>query len=134
MRTEPRSGTGYVARVACTTLSWSLAVCYPQTTPDALPRKPLLSTQTNTHTTGFRPPSQLNLAPNDLELYNIRNDGWCLITLALILLSFTNAVPFSAGSATKATSIPYAKGVVAATVFHHIVRRLHKHKAWFIDG
>ncbi|KAF1938749.1 mannan endo-1,6-alpha-mannosidase DCW1 precursor [Clathrospora elynae] len=68
----------------------------------------------------FRPPSQLNLAPNDLELYNVRNDGWCLITLALILISFTNAVPFSSAPATKLTSIPYAKAVVAATVFHHI--------------
>ncbi|CAO2649955.1 Nn.00g012470.m01.CDS01 [Neocucurbitaria sp. VM-36] len=68
----------------------------------------------------FRPPSQLNLAPNDLELYNVRNDGWCLITLALILISFTNAVPFNSAPATKLTSIPYAKAVVAATVFHHI--------------
>ncbi|CAG5163939.1 uncharacterized protein ALTATR162_LOCUS6581 [Alternaria atra] len=68
----------------------------------------------------FRPPSQLNLAPNDLEVYNVRNDGWCLVTLALILVSFTNAVPFTSAPATKLTSIPYAKAVVAATVFHHI--------------
>ncbi|KAF1846368.1 uncharacterized protein K460DRAFT_367169 [Cucurbitaria berberidis CBS 394.84] len=68
----------------------------------------------------FRPPSQLNLTPNDLELYNVRNDGWCLITLALILISFTNAVPFNSAPATKLTSIPYAKAVVAATVFHHV--------------
>jgi mannan endo-1,6-alpha-mannosidase len=70
-------------------------------------------------TQGFRPPSQLNLAPNDLELYNVRNDGWCLVTLAIILISFTNAVPFSA-PAKNLASIPYAKSVVAATIFHHI--------------
>ncbi|KAH7347070.1 hypothetical protein BKA66DRAFT_477779 [Pyrenochaeta sp. MPI-SDFR-AT-0127] len=80
----------------------------------------------------FRPPSQLNLAPNDLELYNIRNDGWCLITLALILISLTNAVPFASPSSafpstTPSTSpkaasgsTPYAKAVIAATIFHHI--------------
>jgi hypothetical protein len=50
----------------------------------------------------------------------VRNDGWCLVTLALILVSFTNAVPFTSAPATKLTSIPYAKAVVAATVFHHI--------------
>ena len=50
----------------------------------------------------------------------MRNDGWCLVTLALILVSFTNAVPFSSAPATKLTSISYAKAVVAATVFHHI--------------
>jgi mannan endo-1,6-alpha-mannosidase len=80
---------------------------------------PLFIQNTNT-APGFRPPSQLNLAPNDLEAYNVRNDGWCLVTLALILVSFTNAVPFTSAPATKLTSIPYAKAVVAATVFHHI--------------
>jgi hypothetical protein len=65
----------------------------------------------------FRPPSQANLAPNDLELYNVRNDGWCLVTLALILVSFTNAVP-SAGTSKASGALPYAKAVVAATVFH----------------
>lgn len=60
----------------------------------------------------------MNLTPNDLETYNVRNDGWCLVTLALILVSFTNAVPFA--PAAKRSSIPYAKAVVAATLFHHI--------------
>ncbi|XP_014557374.1 hypothetical protein COCVIDRAFT_25987 [Bipolaris victoriae FI3] len=68
----------------------------------------------------FRPPSQLNLAPNDLETYNVRNDGWCLITLALVLISLTNAVPFTAESAKKFSSVPYAKAIVAATIFHHV--------------
>ncbi|EMD64071.1 hypothetical protein GGP41_006525 [Bipolaris sorokiniana] len=68
----------------------------------------------------FRPPSQLNLAPNDLETYNVRNDGWCLITLALVLISLTNAVPFTSESVKKFSSVPYAKAIVAATIFHHV--------------
>lgn len=76
--------------------------------------------QTNNNVQGFRPPSQLNLAPNDLETYNVRNDGWCLITLALVLISLTNAVPFTAESAKKFSSVPYAKAIVAATIFHHV--------------
>ncbi|KNG45172.1 mannan endo-1,6-alpha-mannosidase DCW1 precursor [Stemphylium lycopersici] len=68
----------------------------------------------------FRPPSQLNLAPNTLEMYNVRNDGWCLVTLALILIALTNAVPFTSEPAEKLSSVSYAKSVVAATVFHHV--------------
>jgi hypothetical protein len=56
---------------------------------------------------------------NDLELYNVRNDGWCLITLALILVGFTNAVP-AQGTSKASGALPYAKAVVAATLFHHI--------------
>jgi mannan endo-1,6-alpha-mannosidase len=85
------------------------------------------------------------LQANDLELYNIRNDGWCLITLALILLSLTSAIPFSSpktnlsnpSSSSKAVHsadapralqsgsanavLPYARAIVTATVFHHLV-------------
>jgi len=69
----------------------------------------------------FRPPSQANLAPNDLELYNVRNDGWCLVTLALILIGFTNAVP-SAGTSKASGAIPYAKAVVGYLSFQAYVR------------
>ena len=98
---------------------------------------------------GFRPPSQSLLRANDLELYNIRNDGWCLITLALILLSLTSAIPSSSNSKTspQTTSnsskavhsadapqalktgganavLPYARAIVAATIFHHFTTGL----------
>ena len=109
MPTAPPSGTAYEACAASTTPSWSSAVLLP---------KPPSTPPLNLTTPGFRPPSQLNLAPNDLETYNVRNDGWCLVTLALILISFTNAVPLA--PAAKRSSIPYAKAVVAATLFHHI--------------
>ena len=62
----------------------------------------------------------MNLAPNYLEMYNVRNDGWCLVTLALILIALTNAVPFTSEPAKKLSSVSYAKSIVAATVFHHI--------------
>lgn len=81
----------------------------------------------------FRPPSQANLAPNDLELYNVRNDGWCLITLALILVSFTNAVP-AAGTSKSSGALPYAKAVVAATVFHHITTGIGAYQHYKLDS
>ncbi|KAH9861072.1 hypothetical protein IAQ61_010808 [Plenodomus lingam] len=92
----------------------------------------------------FRPPSQLNLMPNDLELYNIRNDGWCLVTLALILISLTNAVPFASPSSTNSatatatanrspSSVIYAKAVVAATIFHHITTGIGAYQHYKLD-
>ena len=85
--------------------------------PYSIPKQ---STRKLTVSIGFRPPSQRNLAPNDLETYNVRNDGWCLVTLALILIGLTNAVPFSPESAKKFSAVPYAKAIVAATIFHHV--------------
>ncbi|KAL6706962.1 hypothetical protein ACN47E_004912 [Coniothyrium glycines] len=81
----------------------------------------------------FRPPSQLNLAPNDLELYNIRNDGWCLITLALILVSLHNAVPLSSSPSTKLSSIPYATSIVAATIFHHVTTAIGAYQHYKLE-
>ncbi|OSS46830.1 hypothetical protein B5807_08761 [Epicoccum nigrum] len=96
----------------------------------------------------FRPPSQSKLQANDLELYNIRTDGWCLITLGLILVSLTSAIPSSSSqtNANPSTTpskavhsadaplalqsgetnaiLPHAKAVVAATVFHHLTTGL----------
>ncbi|KAL1602017.1 hypothetical protein SLS59_005184 [Nothophoma quercina] len=96
----------------------------------------------------FRPPAQANLQANDLELYNVRNDGWCLITLALILISFTNAVPLSpapkaihSADAPKALrsnrsngALPYAKAVVAATVFHHITTGIGAYQHYKLES
>lgn len=50
----------------------------------------------------------------------MRTDGWCLVTLALILVGLTNAVPFTAKSAKTFSSVQYAKAIVAATIFHHV--------------
>lgn len=117
--------------------------------PPPPPPTPLPTNPTNTpNPPGFRPPSQSHLPPNDLELYNIRNDGWCLITLALILLSFTNAVPLSAPPAAlhsadtpraltasgKNAALPYAKAVVAATVFHHVTTGLGAWQHYKLDS
>lgn len=115
-----------------------------------LPREPLTRGRklTKARVTGFRPPSQANLAANDLELYNIRNDGWCLITLALILLSFTNAVPLSPSpkaihsadapgalvSNRRNAALPYAKAVVAATVFHHLTTGVGAYQHYKLDS
>ncbi|CAD6581741.1 MAG: Proteasome subunit alpha type-4 [Cyphobasidiales sp. Tagirdzhanova-0007] len=43
---------------------------------------------------GFRPPYQAHFVPNDLELYNVRNDAWGLLSLAGILLVLSSAVPW----------------------------------------
>ncbi|KAF2152037.1 hypothetical protein K461DRAFT_322156 [Myriangium duriaei CBS 260.36] len=74
----------------------------------------------------FRPPAQRNLAPNDLEIYNVRTDAWGLLTIALMLLVVSGAVPLPGSSARKADAgvQPYAKGIILADVFHHIMTGL----------
>jgi hypothetical protein len=57
----------------------------------------------------FRPPAHSHFVTNDLELYNVYNDGWCLVTLGLILLSLDGLQ--------KSRAVTY---VLAATVFHHV--------------
>ncbi|KAL5118581.1 hypothetical protein ACEQ8H_003432 [Pleosporales sp. CAS-2024a] len=76
----------------------------------------------------FRPPSQAHLSPNDLELYNVRTDGWSLVTLALILVSLSRA----AGSDPAAS--PYAKAVVAATVLHHVTTGVGAYQHYRLDS
>ncbi|KAM0717149.1 hypothetical protein Q7P37_007001 [Cladosporium fusiforme] len=71
----------------------------------------------------FRPPAQAVLTPSDLEIYNIWTDGWQLITLALLLLIFSNAVPLPGSQQTAETQRarkPYAKLAILATMFHHV--------------
>ncbi|KAG8631521.1 hypothetical protein KVT40_000661 [Elsinoe batatas] len=75
----------------------------------------------------FRPPAQRNLAPNDLEIYNIRTDAWGLLTIALMLLVVSGAVqlPFLSNSKTRGQRAaglqPYAKAAILADVFHHVM-------------
>lgn len=76
---------------------------------------------------GFRPPAQRNLAPNDLEIYNIRTDAWGLLTIALMLVVVSGAVPIPGISNGKSRAQhenglqPYAKAAILADVFHHIM-------------
>ncbi|KAI9708001.1 MAG: hypothetical protein M1820_004420 [Bogoriella megaspora] len=81
----------------------------------------------------FRPPAQRNLAANDLEIYNIRTDAWGLLTIALMLVVISGAVPLpfvsSSSSETKTQQQgsgiqPYAKAAILADVFHHVMTGL----------
>jgi hypothetical protein len=72
----------------------------------------------------FRPPSQSHFSSNDLELYNVRNDGWCLVTLGLILLSLNGAV--ASGNRVMA--------IVAATVFHHVTTGIGAYAHYKLDS
>merc|ERR1712093_866878 len=42
----------------------------------------------------FRPPAQRHLEPNDLELYNVRTDAWGLLSLAGVMVTISQAVPY----------------------------------------
>lgn len=145
--TAPPSGTACAGCAAYTTPRWSQAVGFPLPSPPSLslsilPPLPKPTPPTAlTHTPGFRPPSHSPLRATDLELYTIRNDGWCLVTLALILLSLTSAIPLSQttpssqtipspSTASKAVPtptpnrtnplLPHARAIIAATVLHHL--------------
>lgn len=74
----------------------------------------------------------------DLEIYTIWTDGFQLLTLALIMLIFSGAVPLPAAitgskrsdpAATKALK-PYARAVILATLFHHITTGYGAYQHW----
>lgn len=79
---------------------------------------------------GFRPPAQRNLVPNDLEIYNVRTDAWGLLTIALMLIVVSGAVPIPFLSSSKTNKQqqfglqPYAKAAILVDVFHHIMTGL----------
>lgn len=131
--TAQHSGMACEEHAVSTIPRWWLAV---RRSPSKTPRKTRMLL---TPHTGFRPPSQAHQQTTDLELYNVYNDGWCLITLSLILLALTNAVPLSSSpkaihsadtpKALKASNAGsgttrYALAIVAATVLHHIATGL----------
>jgi hypothetical protein len=79
--------------------------------------------------------------PTDLELYTIWTDGWQLITLALMLLIFSNVVPLpsaltgkSASSTSQTAAKPYAKLAIMATMFHHITTGYGAYTHWVKDS
>lgn len=67
---------------------------------------------------------------NDLEIYNVRTDAWGLLTIALMLVVVSGAVPLPFLSNSKTTSQqsqglqPYAKAAILADVFHHVMTGL----------
>ncbi|CAD0110617.1 unnamed protein product [Aureobasidium uvarum] len=63
---------------------------------------------------GFRPPVEKHLKPTDLELYNVRTDGWGLISQAVAL------AVLSRGYSKGGISRTYSSAFVAVSIFHHI--------------
>lgn len=59
----------------------------------------------------FRPPFQSHLKTNDLELYNIYNDAWGLVTIGLVLLAVS---AYASGA-----SVALKRVIVGSTVVHH---------------
>lgn len=93
--------------------------------------------------TWFRPPAQPVLQPSDLELYTIWTDGWQLITLALMLLIFSNVVPLpsfltgnrnTSSSTSQTAAKPYAKLAIMATMFHHVTTGYGAYTHWVRDS
>lgn len=86
----------------------------------------------------FRPPQDVLLSPNDLELYTTRTDAFSLITLAALLIVLADAVPLPAslvGSAATAPTSPsskkpYARATVLLTMFHHITTGIGSFSHW----
>jgi len=77
----------------------------------------------------------------DLELYTIWTDGWQLITLALMLLIFSNVVPLpsaltgkSPQQASQTAAKPYAKLAIMATIFHHVTTGYGAYTHWVRDS
>jgi hypothetical protein len=78
----------------------------------------------------------------DLELYTIWTDGWQLITLALMLLIFSNVVPLPAAltgnrtnsSTSQTAAKPYAKLAIMATIFHHVTTGYGAYTHWVRDS
>lgn len=73
----------------------------------------------------------------DLEIYNIWTDGWQLITLALMLLIFSDAVPLP-GSSSRPDAVgakkSYAKLAILATMFHHITTGYGAYTHWALPS
>ncbi|KAI4716290.1 RNI-like protein [Aureobasidium sp. EXF-10727] len=62
----------------------------------------------------FRPPVEKHLKPTDLELYNVRTDGWGLISQAVAL------TVLSRGYSKGGISRTYSSAFIAVSIFHHI--------------
>ncbi|KAK5132108.1 hypothetical protein LTR08_000359 [Meristemomyces frigidus] len=95
----------------------------------------------------FRPPSlsyqeSFGMAPNDLELYNIRTDAWGLLTIAMLLLALADAVPLPESLVGSSLSSPapsqykkpYARAAVLITIFHHVTTGIGAYQHWKLES
>ncbi|KAI5197418.1 hypothetical protein E4T38_08010 [Aureobasidium subglaciale] len=76
----------------------------------------------------FRPPVEQHLSPTDLELYNVRTDGWGLISLAAALLVLSRA--YSLGHVNRS----YSKAVVLVSIFHHVTTMMGAYQHYKLDS
>jgi hypothetical protein len=64
----------------------------------------------------------------DLETYNVRTDGWCLISLAASLMVLSHAY------STKGISKNYSRAFIAVSVFHHITTMMGAYEHYKLDS
>jgi hypothetical protein len=78
----------------------------------------------------------------DLELYITWTDAFGLITLAAILLVVSDAVPIPGNLVGSSFSVPasekgkkpYAKAIIALTIFHHVTTGIGSFQHWKVDS
>ncbi|KAG9641907.1 hypothetical protein KCU86_g8588, partial [Aureobasidium melanogenum] len=75
----------------------------------------------------FRPPVESHLKPTDLELYNVRTDGWGLISLAGSLIVLSRA--YARGGINRT----YSKAFIAVSIFHHITTMIGAYQHYKLD-
>ncbi|EME87385.1 uncharacterized protein MYCFIDRAFT_89428 [Pseudocercospora fijiensis CIRAD86] len=88
----------------------------------------------------FRPPIDMPIKPNDLELYTLRTDAFCLLTLSATLLILADAIPLPQNltgsqlsefpATTTKQKKPYAKAVILITVLHHVATGIGAFSHW----
>ncbi|KAG9559134.1 RNI-like protein, partial [Aureobasidium melanogenum] len=75
----------------------------------------------------FRPPVESHLKPTDLELYNVRTDGWGLISLAASLMVLSRA--YARGGINRT----YSKAFIAVSIFHHVTTMIGAYQHYKLD-
>ncbi|KAH0152846.1 hypothetical protein KCU82_g11648, partial [Aureobasidium melanogenum] len=67
------------------------------------------------------------LKPTDLELYNVRTDGWGLISLAGSLIVLSRA--YARGGINRT----YSKAFIAVSIFHHVTTMIGAYQHYKLD-
>lgn len=73
-----------------------------------------------------------------MELYNIRTDAWGLISLGMVLIALSDAVPLPSSMVGSALATPapaqykkpYARAAILITMFHHVTTGLGAYQHW----